>query len=377
MAREAECATTGLQTGVPADKQHCEAVNTLKGIRANMPSGLVTYDDPLYLRNKEVQANPEAYVGAMNGIFSNCATTSATTEAQFELQTCDDWSEFITKMCVMGREIDIYRCEETISTIRSSACTYGQIVRVDAFTNYQCRKQAAKVNNYRCNRVLNVQCEPFTDGCDNGGIVPGSTQGDMRVWFGPVGGGVYALEFGVFADDYWSGNKTTGAVYDRSLTFAIAAKDDITQFTLANVAWDDYLLVKLNGHLVFLGPEAGDRLVLATATVDCDSGGDNGYRYLQTVYGVWTTAPSNPGSADYRACSGLWGNSPEQKTSWSRNPGVDLRPYLINGVNVLETRTIVGGAGESAIRIHARMACRRNCEDVWDNQCVSLEARSR
>jgi hypothetical protein len=271
----------------------------------------------------------------------------------------------------------LYGCEETISTIRSSTCTYGQIVKVDAFANYQCRKQAAKLNHYHCNRVLNVQCEPFTDGCDNGGIVPGSTQGDMRVWFGAVGGGVYALEFGVFADNYWTGSQVFGAVYDRSLTFSIAAKDDITQFTLANVTWDDYLLVKLNGHLVFLGPEAGDRLTLASTTVECDSGGDSGYTYTRMIYGVWTTAPSNPGPYDYRACSGSWGYRPELATSWSSNPGVDLRPYLVNGVNVLETRTIVGGRGEAALRIHARMACRRNCWDVWDDQCASLEARSR
>ena len=380
----------------------CQAVNLMRQGPQTRPQFNITRSDPLLGRSKSLTNNPGGQIGDIFSSYGTCKTTTTTTSPTFETQVCNEFSVNEDKVCVMGQQVVVdpdylYTCQETIQSQANRTCTVGRIVQVDADYNYQCQQSPKQIETLTCNKTLIVTCDPQVDGCDSGGIVPGSTQGDMRVWFGAIGGGTYGLEFGTFADNYWGGY---GAVYDRTLQFNIANKDGVTQFSLINASFDDWLLVRVNGTLVYVGPYGGDRLEITSApTTAIPSDGWCGladeyssswlcwvpdrwrgsriygtYGYCERRGRTWYCGSVQPGLVQYGPSS--YG-SPELRTSWNRSLNIDLRPYLVTGNNVIFMRTIVAGGGEGAIRINARMACPRNCYDNWDNQCRALEQRAR
>lgn len=251
--------------------------------------------DPMFQRMKDVEANAASIGGALQGEYSACQPVVLETPYPGATETC----------------------HENRPTV-----------------------------NLTCSRRLVVACDPATDGCDAGGIVPGSWSGDMRVGLTAAGNGDFILQFGTIADNYWGGY---GAVYDRTLTFEITDPNLITRFALTRAAFDDWLLVKVNGAVVYVGPYGGDRLEVIQ------------YWWLKRV----------------RYCATCYGFA-ELGTSWNRSLNIDLTPYLVEGSNTLFMRTIVAGGGEGAIQITTRQKCPRDCHDTWDNsQCATLQARSR
>lgn len=253
-----------------------------------------------------------------------------------------------------------------------------------------------------CKRVLQVACDPERDGCDQGGIVSNSWAGDMVTSFTPDGAENYILQFGTIDNDYWGG---WGAVYDRTLTFDIRDAGLITRFALTRAAFDDWLMVKVNGTLVYVGPRGGDRLEITQDPLNaipsdgwCHQNRGNGgyscyvpereggsrlygnYGYCQRLGGgrrgrgsTLYCGSTEPGYVQY--CDTCFG-PPELATSWNIVMNVDIKPYLKNGSNTIFMRTIVAGRGEGAIQITTRQLCPRNCYDQWDNsQCTPLEQR--
>jgi hypothetical protein len=316
-----------------AGKQ-CDATNFLRRNPTTRPLITVGKSDPLI-----TSAEARAAQGRDMGL------PSSMTNVVVEDPQCE------TKPGEATKRVEV--CHEE-GVLQEGQCTVGRVVEVDTNYRYQCKQSPKKIENLTCGRTLTVTCDPLVDGCDTGGIVPGSTQGDMRVWFGASGNGSYTLEFGTFADNYWSGY---GAIFDRTLQFSIADKDKITKFELFNAAFDDWLLVKLNGTVVYVGPYGGDRLEVVTETSSCDEYGCQTYtkvKYAENKYG--------------------W---PELDTSWNKTMAIDLRPYLNTGVNVLSMRTVVAGNGEGAIKINARMLCPQVCKDLWNDTCQALEERTR
>ncbi len=209
-----------------------------------------------------------------------------------------------------------------------------------------------------CSQVLKASCQPLAglDGCDQGGIIPGSWAGDMATSFSADGNGDFTLSFGTFADNYWGGY---GATYDRTLSFQIKDPQIISKFMLTRAGFDDWLMVQVNGAVVYVGPYGGDRL----STVNTEScyegeGGSSCYTYTQVQYG-----PNSFGS-------------PELRTNWSIGLGIDVRSYLRAGTNTIFMRTIVAGAGEGAIQFKTRQFCPRICNATWENQCSGHERRS-
>lgn len=224
-------------------------------------------------------------------------------------------------------------------------CRVEKIKHPATFTTETCT-ETMTLANLSCSRVLRVACDPERDGCDQGGIVPNSWAGDMSTSFTPDGTGNYTLQFGTIADNYWSG---WGAVYDRTLTFELRDVGLISKFVLTRVAYDDWLLIKINGTIVYVGPYGGDRL------------------------GMWVQHYKRV----VRYCESCFSH-PELSTSWNISLNLDIKPHLKNGSNTLFMRTIVAGKGEGAIQITTRQQCPRNCYDQWDSsQCAPLEARSR
>jgi hypothetical protein len=209
-----------------------------------------------------------------------------------------------------------------------------------------------------CSQVLKASCQPLAglDGCDQGGIIPGSWAGDMATSFSADGNGDFTLSFGTFADNYWGG---WGATYDRTLSFQIKDPEIISKFTLSHASFDDWLMVQVNGSVVYVGPYGGDRLSVVSRS-SCSEG--------ESGFFCFPSTEVQYGANSY--------GSPELSTNWSISLGIDIRPYLKAGTNVIFMRTIVAGKGEGAIQFKTRQFCPRICNATWENQCSSHERRS-
>ena len=307
--------------------QECDAVNFLAKNPENRVKFPVSPNDPIIKGIGNTINNATA--GNVN---QACTTKTTTTPDIYATEVCNEY----------------YLAEP-------KSCTMGQVVEVSANANFLCNVTKNAVETQSCDNALVVQCSTPVDGCDNGGIIPGSTQGDMYTTWGPAGGGNYALQFGVIGDDYWYGGND-GVLNVRTLEFNITDLSTVTQFMLANVWYDDYLLVQVNGVTVFNGPYGGTGLSLVVK--QCGNG----------KIGFYPCNRVDVGNGSFY--------NPEQGISQTSSPGIDVRPYLRNGNNVITTKTVVGGEGESAIQFLTRMKCPGSCTYTWDNQCVGLDART-
>lgn len=346
MDKQAACQQS--RDGKAYDLQECEAINFLSRNRAERP--LYTIDaenDPLITNSRTVINNPGPVPGTST---QQCRVVRTPTRATF-----------ISEIC---REI-----------------------------------HTTEIMN--CKRVLRVACDMTRDGCDQGGIVPNTWEGDMATSFSPDGSGNFILQFGTIADDYWRG---WGTVFDRNLKFEIKDVDLITRFALTKAAFDDWLMVKVNDHLVYVGPRGGDRLeihapspVLETsASRACQSLGSswscqdrqrpgardggtlNVARYASCTAAPegWRCTPVDSRTGMVRYCETCF-SGPELSTSWNFDLNVDLKPYLRNGVNTIFMRTIVARGGEGAIQITTRQLCPPTCRDTWDDSmCLPLQQRA-
>ena len=211
--------------------------------------------------------------------------------------------------------------------LKSNSCFPKQIVEIDPEYKYSCNKiREEKIKTCR-EEIVSITCKDSHE-CDLGGIERGSVDSDMKFEFN---NGV--LTIGTIADNYWGGHC---AIYDRTTTFKITNKDKIKDFFLFKVGFDDYMQIILNGHLIYIGPDGGNKLEVTTV----------GSRF-------WKHQVVDNGSG-HHAC--------ERGVSWTREPNVDLRPYLKEGENILKTRVIVAGAGEGWLQIRAK----QNCCSKWD-----------
>ena len=364
--------------------QECEAVNFLARNPQVRPQFNITKNDPMIIRAKNARNSAESFFQAIGieggaGSSSQCTTRTETTPAQYNTETCSSAKEIGTQQCTMGR-----------------------VINIDTDANFQCEQTINAYETIKCRRTNSLICTGGGDGCDQGGIVPNSWAGDMSTTWFPDGAGNYILQFGTIADNYWGG---WGAVYDRNLTFDIRDVGLITRFALTRAAFDDWLMVKVNGNLVYVGPRGGDRLEITQAPTNAIP--SNGWCYqnewgggyscyvpygwesyrLYGNYGycerrggdgdgnggTWYCGSTAPGYVQY--CPTCFG-SPELGTSWNIGLNIDLRPHLTAGSNTIFMRTIVAGGGEGAIQLTTRQVCPLNCSVLTDNQCAALQARA-
>lgn len=184
---------------------------------------------------------------------------------------------------------------------------------------------------YKCEKKLKLKCINSAE-CDNRGIIADTVQTDMKwVYSFPT------LTIGTIADNYWCGHCQ---VYDRPTKFQVRNLDKITEFRITKVGFDDYLWIKINGHTVYVGPHAGDRIELK----------GNGF---------WTGVTTD-GTNQYRC---------ELGTNWNRDLNIDLKPYLKEGENELWMRVIVAGCGEGWMQISAKQHCCSQWHEEWDASC--------
>lgn len=315
--------------------QECEAVNLLARNPQVRPQFNISKDDPIFNLSKSASANAESFFQSLGIGISNsqCTTKTETTPAQYTTETCSSIKEINTQQCTMGR-----------------------VVNIDTDANFQCEQTIKAYETLKCRRGSQLICTGGGDGCDRGGIVPNSWTGDMITKWFPDGAGNYILQFGTIADNYWCGY---GLVQDRTLTFTIQDVGLITRFSLTRAAFDDWIMVMVNGHLIGVGPYGGDRLDIVEQCAFVTEYGTCQYYRKYVQY-----------------CATCFGN-PELGTSWNITGDLDLRPYLRNGTNTIFMRVIVAGCGEGAIQITTRQVCPLNCSVSTNNQCAALEARAR
>jgi hypothetical protein len=318
-------------SGDPVKDQECAAVNFMSQ-RCLQPAGTQTQ---IVNANGGMQTNPAACEGSygqgankfdfFNQVKSsdtifNLSNTATKDAGKTTGQVCTETEE-ITKPAESARNT----CVKSTST--------GQET---------------------CSQILRASCSRpgGYDGCDQGGIIPGSWAGDMATSFTADGNGDYSLRFGTFADNYWGG---WGATYDRTLNFQIKDPALISKFILTRASFDDWLMVQVNGSTIYVGPYGGDRLI---AKEECFTFGEGDFCYTVVQY-----------------CSTCT-NGPELSTNWNIGLNIDIKPYLRHGGNTIFMRTIVAGAGEGAIEMKTRQYCPAVCSSYWEDRCTSQENRA-
>ena len=188
-------------------------------------------------------------------------------------------------------------------------------------------------NSYDCSQSLKLTCKQAGE-CDSGGIVKASVSSDMKFEYSyPY------LTIGTIADNYWGGRCDA---YDRVTKFQVRNKEEIKEFKIVQVGFDDYLWIKVNGHTVYVGPDGGNRLEIV------QTGGFFNFKVIETGNGR-------------RSC--------ERETNWNFNVDINLLPYLKEGENEIWIRVIVAGAGEGWMKIIAKQHCCMSWQEQWSEQC--------
>lgn len=208
-----------------------------------------------------------------------------------------------------------------------NSCFPQQIVEIDPEYSYLCNKtREAKIKTCK-DKITSIKCRDSHE-CDMGGIEPGSIASDMK--FEHKGG---ILTIGTICDNCWSGDC---AVYDRNTSFRIKNLNSVKEFTIFKVGFDDYLKIMINGHIVYVGPDGGNKLEVQAIR-------RRFFSFRKVDYGT-----------------GI--DKCERDTNWIRDVSIDLKPYLKEGENNLHIRVIVSGAGEGWLQIRAK----QNCCSKWD-----------
>lgn len=153
-------------------------------------------------------------------------------------------------------------------------------------------------------------------------------------------GDAVAIEAGSVGDNYWNSN-----VYERSIEFELDSLSKFSSFAITHLNFDDWLLIKVNGKLVYVGPYGGDRLDVPYHNRVCYT--------AQNCYG--------------------W----ELGHSWQRRVNIDLLAHLQVGSNRIDAKVVVGGGGEFHMQMRASydsayLAARNRASSL--QKCSSLNS---
>lgn len=210
-------------------------------------------------------------------------------------------------------------------------------------------------NSLNCEKFLEVICEEKKAECNAGSIILGTIEGDTE------GSTVHDMKFEynypnllfeTTRDNQWEGECKS---FVRSAFFKIANKDDIEEFKIKRVKFDDYILIKVNEVLVYSGPYGGDRLELA---------GEEPYSCGSWVW--W-------GSTCYRklVTTGIGARSRcELNTNWEYNLDIDVKSHLKEGLNKIWIKVMVGDKGEGEVKISAKQKCCSKFKKQWRKRCL-------
>lgn len=229
----------------------------------------------------------------------------------------------------------------------------------------------APILQLNCNKTLSVKCKQ-TIPCDYGGITKGSVSKGIS-----FDAGKGFLTVGTDCDNCFSG---TCATFNNKVTFYLAKAEVITIFKLVHVKFDDFIEIKLNDHVIYVGPHGGgyvevkdyeveeERERIVREPVRNPIGMVTGHRDVNQKYTEKVKKTEVFNGKEYKPC--------ELATNWDSNVNlpkidIDLRPFLKDGENILEMKIIVSGSGEGWLKVEARQQCCANddWESTWEEVC--------
>lgn len=330
-------------------RQECEGINFVSQNRSKRPNITVTTKDPIVSDNRVTASKPvpllEKYGfnlpknadGSIGTIpASACKPTTVTIDAQYEERICSTF-----------KEGERFLCKQKL------------IAEVKPHFNYRCNDVSGHNSTEKCSKILKMRCEAGSNNCAQSGIEPTSYDSDMKTTFTPLGGGDYRISYGVIGDQYWGGGSfRTGNFYYRHLKINIKNKSLLTKFILSRVDWDDWIIIRINGHIVFKDAEIEDRLEAVTSRA-CPR------------YGLPNTKKS---------CLQIGPNKyafAQHYKSWKANPNIDFKDYLQEGENDIFVTVVVSDGGEFYSEWITQMFCPAKCTEAWLNQCTVLEERAK
>lgn len=346
-AKISNCANTALDSNL-YNRQECEGINFVSQNKSKRPNMTVTNNDPIVGTNRTIASNPVPVLdkygfilpknadGSIGSIPSDaCKPTSVIINAQYEERICSNFKA--------GEQ---FLCKQSL------------IATVNPHFNYRCDDVYGKNSTEKCSKVLKMKCEAGSNNCAQAGVVPTSYDTDMKTIFEPIGGGDYRISYGVIGDQYWGGGSyQTGNFYYRHLKINIKNKSLLQKFVLSRVDWDDWIIIRINGQIVFKDNEIEDRLEAITSQ-SCPKRG------FSTTNTCLQIGPNKYAFAQHN-------------NSWKANPNIDLKNYLQEGENDIFVTVVVYDGGEFYSEWITQMYCPATCTEAWLNECTVLEERAK
>ena len=324
-------------------RQECEGVNLVTKGATQRPDVSLTEGEKLIDHTRNISGDPSETLDKYKWIYKLNPDGSI---GEIPAELCKEEPKEITTIkkdetCFQYTGVEAFLCESVLK------------VTVDPNFNYSCLETKYQKSTEKCSKKLSMRCEALPN-CTTKGVQAGTPEGDMQVSLSKLNEqGLHQLTFGGKGDNYWNYGALVGKQIDRQLVLNIVGKERLEVFTMTRVEYDDWLLVTVNNNVVYSSAGAKIRFKLVNDPTT----------HMGTV-----VREDNPSSILGR---------PERKTSWKRSPNVDIRPYLVEGQNIINARIIYGGGGEAAMLFQTHMFCEPNCTETWDDQCKELEERTK
>lgn len=208
-------------------------------------------------------------------------------------------------------------------------------------------KEPEKVPEEMMSQLV-VKSKKFAE-CDNGGIVLSSVDTNLQAQ-------KYSYPILYIGTPYWD-PYICNIDNSKYTTFEVKNIEKIQNSILDTVLFDDYLMVKINDHVVYHGP-------------DSEAGEDRIELVRSGKHGLITTNGKNR-----KSC--------ERYTNWHKHPNTDLKPYLREGSNTLSFTIATAGCGRAEAWLSVKQSCCYVWEEHWlhspsvefcailDKQCIA------
>lgn len=239
------------------------------------------------------------------------------------------------------KEIDI-DCKTIKGPIQKDPVYYIDIKREAQkntdFDQFFCEEPR---NPYSCQDALSVQCK------DQGFVPAGlrNVTGNMTHSISYNG----VLTIGVNQERYFYNN--WGSQQDFTFSFEVTNAAGINSFKLLQVDWADYVLITLNGHMIFQAPGMNGRLEMST-NPDHYRRAINGERFYGVDVGVGDYVSAN--TRRYHASS----------------PYVEARHLLKDGSNILNIRLVYGNGGKIWTQFSYTEKICKSWQETWEEKCT-------
>lgn len=224
-------------------------------------------------------------------------------------------------------------CDEYYD-VKYNNCPISQVVEIDPKYTYQCNKKRLDFIKTCHDEISSITCKKSEE-CDNGGIILSTVKTNLQ-------NQSYHYPTLYVGTPYWE-PWICSIDSSKYTTFEVKNLEKVKSFVLEQVRFDDYVMIKLNDHLVYHGP-------------DSEAGEDRIELIRPGRYGVITTNGHNR-----KPC--------ERSTHWHRTIQKDLKQYLKEGENTISVTIATAGHGMVEMKIRAKQHCCKDWDITWDKKC--------